>query len=88
MANGIFDFLDRVTDAVEKFAPIATSLGIPFVETVSGWADTAVDIAKNALERKNEAKIVLSSQDEDEINRKIAALQATNNALADYIKNS
>lgn len=84
----ILEFLDKATDAIKAVAPIASSFGIPFVEKVAGWADTAVEIAQNALKRAEEADVVISSQDKDEINEKIKALHEENNALADYIRNS
>lgn len=84
----ILEFLDKATDAVKAVAPIASSLGIPFVEKVAGWADTAIDIAKNISERAGEAQVVLTSDDEEEINAKIAELDEVNNDLAEYIKNS
>lgn len=84
----ILDFLDKATDAVKAVSPIATMFGIPFVEKIAGWADTAVEIAQNAVERADEAKVVLTSTDVNEINAKITALQAVNAGLADYIKNS
>jgi hypothetical protein len=88
MSNAILDFLDKATDAVKSITPIASGLGVPFVDAIAGWADTAVDIAKNATTRASDAKIVLSSNDKDEINRKIAELDRVNNELADYIRNS
>lgn len=86
--ESILAFLDKATDAVKTVAPFATMFGIPFVEKVAGWADTAVDIAQNAVARADEAKVVLTSTDVDEINAKIAALKAENDTLADYIANS
>lgn len=86
--ESILEFLDKATDAVKAVAPIASMFGVPFVQQVAGWVDTAVDIAKNAVARADEAKVVLTSNDKDEINAKIAALQATNDQLADYIANS
>lgn len=84
----ILEFLDKATDAIKAVAPIASSFGVPFVQQIAGWADTAVDIAQNAVARADEAKVVLTSTDVNEINAKITALQAENNQLADYIANS
>lgn len=86
--ESILEFLDKATDAAKAIAPTASSFGIPFVEKVTAWADTAVDIVKNSIERAEEAKIVLTSDDEAEINAKIAALDAVNNELAEYVRNS
>lgn len=84
--TSILNFLDKVTDAAKQITPIASEFGIPFVEKVTGWADTAVDIAKNAVERAEEANVVIHSTDKDEINAKITALQAVNDDLAKYIE--
>jgi hypothetical protein len=86
--TSILEFLDKATDAIKVIAPIASDFGVPFVEKIAGWADTAVDIAKNATQRAVDAGVVLHSDDVNEINQKIAELDALNNALADYIKNS
>lgn len=84
--KGMLEFLDQVTDAAKKFAPIATELGIPFVEKVAGLADTAVDIAQNALERAEDAKVVLTSQDKIDIEKRITTLNSINDDLARFIK--
>lgn len=72
----IFKFLDGVTDAVRAASPIATMLGIPLVEKLAGWADTAVEVGKNALERAEEGRLVLTSDDKELIASKIAVLDA------------
>ena len=79
--KSIFDFMDKVTDVVKAASPIATMLGIPLVEKVAGWADTAVDVGKNAIARADEGKIVLTSVDKADINARIAALESANAAL-------
>lgn len=86
--KGVLEFLDKITDAAKQFAPIASEFGIPFVEKVAGLADTAVDIAQNALERAEDAKIVLNSKDKAEIEARIAALKAVNDDLASFIRQS
>lgn len=86
--KSLLEFLDKVTDAAKKFAPIASDFGIPMVEKVAGMADTAVEIAQNALERAEDAKVVLTSEDKDDIEARIAALDAVNNDLATFIRNS
>lgn len=86
--EAILNFLDKATDAAKSIAPIATMLGVPLVEKVTSWADTAVDIAKNAVERVEDAHEVITSDDKSEIEAKIAELQLVNNELADYIRNS
>lgn len=84
----ILEFMDKVTDVVKSAAPLATMFGIPFVEKIAGWADTAVDVGKNVLERAEEGKIVLESHDVDDINARIAKLSAENDKLAEIIANS
>lgn len=79
--SDILDFMDTVTDLAKSAAPLATMLGIPLVETVAGWADTAVDVGKNALARAEEGKLVLSGVDKADINARIAALERANAAL-------
>ncbi len=74
----VLGFLDKVIDVAQAAAPLAALLGIPFAEKIAGFADTAVDIGKNLLERADEAKIVLSSQDVDDINVRLAQLEAVN----------
>ena len=77
----ILQFLDGVTDALKAAAPVATMLGIPLVEKLVGWADTAVEVGQNALTRAEEGKLVLSSDDKDLIASKIAALESENARL-------
>lgn len=79
-AKAILEFLDRVTDAAKEFAPIASQFGIPLVEKVAGLADSAVDIAQNALERAEDAKVVFSSEDKELIEQKIQNLRISNDA--------
>lgn len=86
--KSILEFLDKVTDAAKKFAPLASQFGVPVVEKVAGLADTAVDIAQNALERAEDAKVVLTSKDKDDIEARIAKLRAINDDLAEFIRNS
>ena len=74
----ILGFLDKVIDVAQAAGPIATMLGIPFVEKITQFADTALDIGKNVLERAEEANIVLSSQDVDDINVRLAQLETIN----------
>lgn len=78
----VFEFLDKATDLVKAAAPLATMLGIPFVEKIAGWADTAVDIGKHTLETGMVAAEVLTSHDEDHIKSKIAELEAACAAMA------
>ncbi len=87
-AKGILTFLDKITDAAKQFAPIASQFGVPFVEKVAGLADTAVDIAQNALERAEDAKVVFTSNDKELIEAKIAELHAVNNDLMDFVRNN
>lgn len=84
----ILDFLDKVTDAAKEFAPIASDFGIPLVEKVAGIADSAVEIAQNILDRAEDAKVVLTSEDKADIEARIEALRAENNRLAEFIRNS
>lgn len=86
--ESIFDFMDKVTDVVKSASPLATMMGIPFVETIAKWADTAVEVGQNAITRAEEGKVVLTSQDKETIETKIAALHALNDELAEYIANS
>ena len=86
--RGILEFLDKVTDAAKRFAPIASNFGIPMVEKVASMADTAVDIAQNVLERAEDAKVVMTSKDKEDIEARIAALDAVNNDLAAFIRTS
>lgn len=84
----ILAFLDKATDVIKSAAPLATMLGVPFVEKIAGWADTAVEVAQNALQRAEEGKVVLNSDDIADINARIEALHSVNNELAEYIANS
>lgn len=81
----IFDFLDKATDVVKAAGPIATMLGIPFVEKLTQFADTAVEVGKNAVNRSLDLKEGLTSNDETYINAKIAELEAANEELNNYI---
>lgn len=83
--QAIFDFLDKATDVVKAASPLATMFGIPFVEKIAGWADTAVDVGKNAIARAEEGKIVLTSNDKVLINEKIETLEQENDRLAAII---
>lgn len=87
-ASELLDFMDKVTDAVKKFAPVASDLGLPIVEKVANIADTAVEVAQNILERAEDAEIVLKSEDKDDIEARIARLREANNDLAAFIRNS
>lgn len=84
----IFEFLDKVTDVIKSASPLATMMGIPFIEKIAGWADTAVEVGQNAIQRAEEGLLVLNSDDVADINAKIAALHAINNDLAKYIEES
>lgn len=72
----VLAFADKVTDAIKQFAPVASDLGVPFVEKLANMADTAVDILQNAHTRGTEAQEVLSSEDQERIDDKIAELKA------------
>ncbi len=78
----LFDFLDKATDVVKAAAPLATMMGIPFIEKMSGWADAAVDVGKHAIEAGVVGKEVLTSNDVNFINDKIAALEISTAAMA------
>ncbi len=80
-AKSILQFLDDVTDAAKRFAPIASEFGIPLVKQVAGLADLAVDIAQNALERAEDAKVVFKSEDKELIEAKIVELRSKNDDL-------
>lgn len=74
--KSIFDFMDKVTDVVKAASPLATMFGIPFVEKIAGWADTAVDVGKDAIARAEESNLVLTSEDKVFIEEKIVNLEA------------
>jgi len=74
--KSILDFADRVTDTVKKFAPVASTLGIPFVEKLANLADTAVEILEDAVTQTTEATEVLNSNDQKRIDAKIEELRS------------
>lgn len=84
----VLEFADKVTDAVKQFAPVASELGVPFVEKLANMADTAVDILQNAHNRGSEAMEVLDSEDEARIENKIAELKAVADAVHARILNT
>jgi len=86
--QSVLEFADKVTDAVKRFAPVASDFGVPFVEKVANLADTAVDILQNAVTRGNEAKEVLSSNDQARIDAKINELRTVADELNQRILNT
>jgi len=86
--KSVLEFADRVTDAVKKFAPVASDFGIPFVEKLANLADTAVDILQNATARATDAKDVLDSKDQTAINAKIEELKAIADSVHQRILNT
>jgi hypothetical protein len=86
--SAVIQFIDRVNDAVKAASPIATMMGLPFLEKITGWVDVATEVGQNAVARAEEGKLVLSSNDKEEINRKLANIQAVNDEIAANIANS
>lgn len=84
----VLEFADKVTDAVKKFAPVASEFGVPFVEKVANLAETAIDVLQNAVVRGKEAQEVLNSEDQTRINNKINELRAVADEIHRRIQNT
>ena len=79
--KSILDFMDKAVKMVESASPLATALGIPFVEQIAKIADTAINVGQNAIARKDDVNVILTSKDETEINAHIVKLDAINAEL-------
>lgn len=86
--SAVIQFIDRVNDAVKAASPIASMMGLEFFNKITSWVDVATDVGQNAIQRAKDGELVLSSHDITEINRKLAAIQAVNDQIAQNIADS
>jgi hypothetical protein len=83
---GAVSNLENILKAVEALTPIAASLGVPaVVANVATMAIAATGVIHNILERKEELKEALTTQDEAKLRSMLSTLQATNDKLAGVI---
>lgn len=70
---------------IEKIAPVAAELGVPFASTVAAASGAVSDILTNVQDRVAEGKIVATSDDTATIDALAAKLDAVNTDLNAYI---
>lgn len=75
----------NVIAGAKSMLPIIDSLDLPVVDNVVKIVRTATDIVDNVVERANEAKVVITSTDQQEIDNALEEIQAVNDELAAYI---
>lgn len=86
--NSVKMFMDQALSAVKMAKPLAGMLNSELAEKVSGWANTAIEVGKNIMDRADDIGVVITSDDKDDINRRIEALEKQNAALNEQIVNS
>jgi hypothetical protein len=72
---------------VNNAAEVADELDLPIVGDIAKIAATVTSVAENILARVDEGKVVMSSDDQDEVKGILEALHAKNVELDDYIRN-
>ena len=84
--QGVIDGVQGVLKALETLAPAAESLGVPSaVASAATIAIAATGIVQNVLERADNLKEALSSQDETKLRAMLSDLQAVNDRLAGQV---
>lgn len=73
---------------VEKLAPYAATLGVPFADTVGKAAGAISETIANVQERVKDGTLVANSADVEYINSMADRLFAVNTALNDYVAKS
>lgn len=84
--SGISGMLNAIASTASSLSPIANTLGIS--EKITDLIATGLDIGRNVLNRVEDGSIVASSESKEELADVIARLEAENQKLDDYIRNS
>lgn len=84
--NNIVNGLEFALKAIGEIAPVAQKFEL--IAPVATIAISAVSIAQNILNRAQEGKEVLTSQDEAKIRAILADIQSANDKLNTAIKDS
>lgn len=80
--NHLVALFEKAIDFISDLTPAATAIGGPIVGNALSVVNAVAEIGRNIMERVDDNKVALSSDDQATIRALIAKVADTNNALA------